>query len=123
MKKINSIGEITFQVQGKVAPLKNIDTLTKEKSLVALQKVERRLGCRVDGGNSASAAAAIDGSPILSDSGKIYMYWIAHYRILVIKLFSTNAKKEREGGERKKLETRVRRPCGLLSFERRPGWH
>lgn len=38
-------------------------------------------------GNSASAAAGIDGSPILSDSGKIYMYWMAHYRILVIKLF------------------------------------
>lgn len=39
------------------------------------------------GGSSASAAAGIDGSPILSGSEKIYMYWMAHYRILVIKLF------------------------------------
>lgn len=47
----------------------------------------------MDEGNSASAAAGIDGSPILSDFGKIYMYWMAHYRILVIKLFSPTSKR------------------------------
>lgn len=41
----------------------------------------------MDEGNPAFAAAGIDGSPILSDFRKIYMYWMAHYRILVIKLF------------------------------------
>ncbi|KYN33650.1 hypothetical protein ALC56_12362 [Trachymyrmex septentrionalis] len=38
-------------------------------------------------GGPASAAAGIDGSPILSGSGKIYIYIMAHYRILVIKIY------------------------------------
>lgn len=64
---------------------------------------------RNDGAGPASAAAGIDGSPILSGPGKIYMYWMAHYRILVIKLFFPGAR----AGKRNKFRTRVRRPRGL----------
>lgn len=69
----------------------------------------------MDEGDSASAAAGIDGSPILSDlGGEIYMYWMAHYRILVIKLFSPSRR-----GKWNIFGSRVRCPAGLSPFKQR----
>jgi len=88
---------------------KNIDTLTKKESLAAYtaaqcwEEQQRR---------PTSAAAGIDGSPILSDFGKIYVLdgtlsHISHKTFFL-----------RHKGEQNKFRTRVRYPRGLLRTKR-----